>query len=317
MIRALICLTLVTTPWSDTPAQERPQLGPGNHTITLVHGGRERRYRVHVPHGGSGARPVMLAFHGGGGNAAQLQRSAGLDRVADREGFLAVYPDGTGPVSGRLLTWNAGSCCGRAVLERVNDVAFVRALVADLARRAVVDSSRIYATGHSNGAMMAYRLAVEAGDLVAAIVPVGGGMVVAEFRPSRPIPLLHIHSVDDPRALYDGGLGPPFPSTDHRVDHPNIPAVLRRWAEFNGCRETARELRSVRGRSGSESDGHTATRLDYGPCRGAPVEHWRLTGAGHGWPGASGPGLERIIGPRTDVIQAAEEVWRFVSGFRR
>jgi len=93
------------------------------------------------------------------------QRYSGMDAASDREHFIAVYPNGTG--RGRFLVWNAGTCCGRAPLQGIDDVGFVRAMIDDLAKRTPIDRTRIYATGLSNGAMMTYRIAAEAPDLVA------------------------------------------------------------------------------------------------------------------------------------------------------
>jgi len=182
-------------------------LVPGNHTIAL----RDRSYIVHMP-AAKGALPVVINFHGGGSNAEAQQRYSGMDAASDREHFIAVYPNGTG--RGRFLVWNAGTCCGRAPLQGIDDVGFVRAVIDDLAKRTPIDRTRIYATGLSNGAMMTYRIAAEAPDLVAAVAPVSGSMVLAQFHPTLPVPVMHFHSVDDPRALYKGGLGPPFPMTD-------------------------------------------------------------------------------------------------------
>ena len=119
-----------------------------------------------------------------------------------------------GRLSGRLLTWNAGTCCAYSVINKVDDVGFVRALIDKLAEKFPIDRRRIYATGMSNGGMMAHRLAAEARDIVAAVAPVAGGMVLPVIKTARAVPVLHIHSVDDPRALYTGGLGPPFPLTN-------------------------------------------------------------------------------------------------------
>jgi polyhydroxybutyrate depolymerase len=190
--------------------------------------------------------------------------------------------------------------------------------VEDVASRVSIDRRRIYATGHSNGAMMAYRLAAERADLVAAIVAVAGAMDVDRFAPSRPVPVLHIHSTDDPRALYDGGVGPPFPGTNNRVNHAPVQAALDRWIAHNGCPSTAAVAERREGRPGTPDAGHTATRLVYGPCTtGAVVEHWKITGAGHGWPGAGATGRERLSGPATSIVSAAEEIWRFAASAGR
>ena len=180
-MRWAVALALCTVVASCARARERRDtraatLAPGSHTLVVQHGGRSRSYIVHLPAASrSGtALPLVLAFHGGGGEAAGLQRYAGLDAVADREGFIVVYPFGTGPLPRRLLTWNAGECCGYAMNNNVDDVGFAIAVIDDLARRTSVDANRVYATGHSNGAMMVYRLAAERADRVAAIVPVAG-----------------------------------------------------------------------------------------------------------------------------------------------
>jgi polyhydroxybutyrate depolymerase len=170
----------------------------------------------------------------------------------------------------------------------------------------------VYATGHSNGGIMAHRLAAERAGIIAAIAPVAGALDLRSFAPIRAVPVLQIHSVDDPRALYAGGLGPPFPGTDNRVFHQPVQAGLDRWVVANGCGTRADTAEAKLG------TGQTATRLVWRGCRGgAEVAHWKLTGSGHGWPGnAPPPGGEEIAGPQTRLIRAADEVWAFVSRFR-
>jgi len=289
-------------------------LTAGEHTITLRHGGRERSYIVHVPRAAAGRQPlpVVLSFHGGGGWAAQQQDSTRLHLLGEREGFIVVYPNGTGRFDNRLLTWNAGSCCAYAMKERIDDVGFVAALLDDLGRRTPIDRSRVYATGFSNGAMMAHRLASERPDLVAAIAPVGGSMVLERREPRAPVPVLHIHSVDDPRALYEGGLGPPFPGTNNRVTHPPVNESLERWAKANGCASSGKVV-EIR-RSGSDS----AEKISFAPCSsGAELVHWKLHGPGHVWPGAKPTTRQNLTGPATTVIDANEEIWKFFREKRR
>jgi polyhydroxybutyrate depolymerase len=130
---------------------------------------------------------------------------------------------------------------------------------------------------------------------------------------SRAIPIMHIHSVDDPRALYGGGLGPPFPLTNSQVFHPNIDQMIAKWVKYNGC---ASELAVAERRSDRDSRGHTATKYAYSSCRdGVEVVLWKLTGAGHVWPGGKQKVLERILGPSTDIIDANREMWNFFSRF--
>jgi polyhydroxybutyrate depolymerase len=316
VVRVLLVATpivplIACSPWEHRAANRG--LTSGNHEFALRHGGRRRTYLVHVPPGAQDSPiPVLLAFHGGGGNASGFQAYAELDRVADREGFLVVYPNGTGPLPNRLLTWNAGDgCCGYALTNAVNDVGFAASVIADLELRVRIDRKRTYATGHSNGAILAHRLAAERSGIVAAVALVAGSLDLRTFAPTRAVAVLQVHSVDDPRALYAGGWGPPFPGTDNRVFHQPAQAGLDRWIVANGCRTRA-DTAATRLEAGQ-----SATLLVWRGCRGgAEVAHWKLTGSGHGWPGESAPpGGVSIAGPQTRLIRAADEVWAFVSRF--
>ncbi len=296
-------------------AQAAPEpLGPGDYARPLSHDRLARSYVLHLPPAVSAGKPLplVIALHGGGGNAAGFQKYAGLDAIADREGFAVVYPNGTGPFEKRLLTWNAGGCCGWAKEHGADDVGFALAVIDSVAKLAPVDRRRVYATGHSNGAMMSYRLAAEAADRIAAIAPVAGAMNLREFAPSRPVPVLHIHSVDDPRAHFAGGDTQSFGRTIHHVP---VLEALALWEKRNGCSGPAREVERRTRKAPNGNGEHVAVHL-VATCTLAPVELWKLSGAGHGWPGESEPPLpERVIGPRTDVIDAAEEAWRFFARF--
>jgi polyhydroxybutyrate depolymerase len=292
-----------------TPAAS---LGPGDHRVDIEFGGRSRSYILHLPPAAGAGRPlpVVVNFHGAMTDGALQQLYSHMDPLADRAGFAVIYPDGTG--RGRFLFWNAGACCASAVLQQVNDVGFTLALLDDCARRAPIDLQRVYATGMSNGAMMAHRLAAEVPRRIAAIAPVAGGLVFPRFAPGPPVPVLHIHSVDDPRALYRGGLGFPGPGTRSRFLHPDVDAMMRRWAEHDGCPPEPRMADSRRA-----ENGHTATLFLWAPCRdGAEVGLWRLTGAGHVWPGATAH-MPIILGADTRVLDANQVIWDFVSRFRR
>ncbi len=292
-------------------------LAPGDHQLRLTHDGRARSAIVHVPPQAAKGRalPVVVNFHGASGDARSHQRYVGMDRLADREGFVVVYPNGTGPFPDQLLTWNAGACCGPAQVDGVDDVGFVGALLDEVSRRLAVDPARVYATGLSNGAMLTYRLAAEAPERFAAIAPVAGAMALATFAPRTPISILHIHSVDDPLTRYTGGLGPPFTPGETRAMHAPVAETLARWRGLMGC--PARPITAAErgGPARSAAARETATRLRWSPCRrGTEIVHWRLTGVGHIWPGAKRVYVQGLFGPPSDVIDANLEIWQF---FRR
>jgi polyhydroxybutyrate depolymerase len=293
-----------------------------------------REYLLHVPacydESSSSAYPLLIAIHGGGGNPLGFQESVPFDACADRHDFFVLYPKGSGPLSDSLLTFNAGAgCCGYAAQHHIDDVQYIVQCVHDVHVRThgCVDLCRVYATGHSNGGMMCYRLASHGAGLLAAMVPVAGAWAAPDELPDtvRPVPLLHVHSVDDSRALYTGGLGPPFPLTRKRMLHQSVEESVRRWAEVNGRDVTRPPAVVERRRSTWEGQTHTATLYRYEArsdrTTAHPVELWQLGGGvGHAYPGGTVIHkrlLRKICGPGTDVIDGVEEVWRFVSQFRR
>jgi len=293
---------------------------PGDYKISLNHDKLRRNYLVHVPPQAAGARPlpVVLAFHGGGSNAEVMRSYTRMDAASDRDGYIAVYPNGSSGIEDRFLTWNAGRCCGPAVLLQVDDVGFALAVLDDLAGRARIDRARVYATGLSNGAMMAYRLAAEASDRIAAVAGVAGAMSLQQFKPTRPMPVLHIHSTSDHVARFDGGFGPPAAVADTRMFHTSVEEMLGRWLDHNGCmRKPALETTS--GASGTPDEAHTVIRRLYQPCRDAvQVVLLQLGGGvGHVWPGGVRDYMPQLLGTGTSVIDANAEIWRFLSRYRR
>src|SRR5262249_44867078 len=149
---------------------------------------------------------LVIGLHGGGGDAESLIRSAGWNDKADQEGFIVAYPNGAGPdLLGKLFgTWNAGACCGFAKANNIDDVGFISAVIDDLESHFTIDSARIYATGHSNGALMAYRLACELTNRIAAIAA-NAGQDAISCVPPRAISVLDVHGVLDPRVPFEGG----------------------------------------------------------------------------------------------------------------
>lgn len=289
-------------------------LSPGDHKITLRIGDHQRLALVHIPPRAAGKPPLPLIFnfHGAGGRAAAQRDYTNMNALADTAGFAVAYPDGSGGFLGRFHTWNAGPCCGAAKKDNVDDVTFVSALIDRLVMQVPVDAARVYATGLSNGAMLTYRLAAALPGKIAAIAPIAGIIAPPSDPPGKqPVPIMHMHSENDPRALYKGGLGPRFPFTNIRTRHVAVDATLAEWAARNGCSAKPPVLQKTKRWQAPDGSRRTAARLAYQGCpKNGQVVLWRLTGAGHVWPGAK-PYLTRVLGPATQVIDANKTIWRF------
>lgn len=281
--------------------------------MSLSFGGWPRTFAVHLPTRATTAPlPVVVNFHGGGSNAAQQRWYSGMDAAADRHGFIAVYPDGTGIKFGQrlLLTFNAGRCCPPAIINDIDDVGLFHAIIGELSCRVAVDRRRVYATGLSNGGMMAHRLAAES-PLVAAVASVAGQLNMARFAPARPVPVMQFHSVDDPVAAYGGGLGRPSRGPILRGTFPPVEEGISRWAAYNGCPSAPAVSPAITGVPGSLNEGQSLTVIRYGPGReGSEVVLYKLTGAGHVWPGTTAA-LPRLLGRPTTLVDANDVMWQF------
>jgi len=287
--------------WARRGAEaKKPESPSGEVTRNLTVGGVKRSYLVHVPSGydGRSALPVVLNFHGGFGDATAQVELTGMDATADKDGFMVVYPDGSGRLP-RHLTFNGGVCCGYARDQKIDDVRFTSALLDDLESAYHVDANRIYVTGHSNGAIMAHRLACALSDRIAAIAPVSGPLGIDTCTPDRPVPVLHFHGTADLCAPYNGGKA----KAPGAGDFPSIPSTIDGWVKRDGC----------------PSEGHetykkgNVTCTTHSPCTGgAEVTLCLVEGGGHAWPGGTSyPSKGFCGGMQTQDISANDAMWEF------
>jgi polyhydroxybutyrate depolymerase len=256
------------------------QTAPGDYSYAIEFGGHKRLYRVHVPASYAPDKPVGLVFalHGGGGNMDLQANDAYYGQVAqaEKDGYVVVFPNGFSRLpGGKLATWNAGNCCGAARDKGSDDVGFVREIVRRLKTTLNVDSKRIYANGMSNGAMMAYRLACEAGDVFAAIAAVAGTDNTATCAPPGAVSVLHIHARDDDMVLFNGGAGRDRAAVTSFVA---VPDSVAKWVRMNVCSVTPKRVLEV---NGAYCD-------SYSPCKdGAEVKLCVTETGGHSWPGGT------------------------------
>lgn len=260
----------------------------GRRSIDTTHGRRE--YLLYRPAGPSSDTrlPLVFNFHGRGSDADTQQRYSGLIPIAERVGFIVVAPEG----SGSPRAWSAGA----TPTGEVDDVAFVRQLLEVLERELCIDSTRIYATGFSNGAFMASKVACKMGDRIAAFAAVAGLLGPGEGC-TKAIPALAIHGTKDGLVPFEKG------TVRQAYAYNGARAETKAWAAQNGCASTMV----------TETLSPNVTRESYTTGQ-APVVLYVLSGGGHTWPGAPEiPGL----GSTVREVNAAETIWAFFSGYRR
>ena len=268
---------------------------------TLRVNGVERSYVLFVPSTYRAGRPapLVLVFHGAGGRGRRMVPHTGFSRLAEREGFVAVYPDGLG------RRWNDG----RGVAAGHDDVGFVRALLDTLGRELSLDSTRVFATGISNGAMFSYRLACDLPGVLAAIAPVAGAMpsgLTAGCASTKPVSVLAMQGTRDPLLPYQGGMA---------GGHGSVlaaPESVAFWARVDGCGATP----SAAPGTDRVRDGTRVELTTYAGCRdGRSVALYTIDGGGHTWPG--GPAVGSSVGRVSRELDATAVIWEFFARNRR
>lgn len=270
-----------------------------HYTGTIVVDGITRKYIVNIPpsyfNDDSTQFPLVLGLHGLAGSGSQFERDYHFSEKSNEVGFIAVYPEGVrsdGPL--KIRTWNAGSCCDYAMQHQIDDVNFISKLIDKLAVTHRINLHKVYVTGMSNGGMMAYRLACELPDKIAAIAPVSSTMVMDQpCHPGNPVPLLHMHSAQDTKVPFTGGTGLGgyyFPPVD---------SVLNAWSIEDGCTSYIQT-----------EDRNTYVYKAWATCNNSSSIQCYLTDdGGHAWPGGSKSGSWADT-PST-AINANDLMWAF------
>jgi polyhydroxybutyrate depolymerase len=326
-----------STPRTDVPGGPGYDWKPGDYPpdvheqtyleIAGVPGqqGKTRGYKVHVPPGYTSAKaaPVLFAMHGYFQNAVMfVVDGTSLLAKSDDEGFILVMPNG---LQEDLFggSWNGGVCCGEASKQRLDDVALIRAIFAEVAKHVHIDTTRVYATGLSNGGFLSYRIACEASDLFVAVAPIAGaigsldlGNAIAttilegigtnpspdleSCEPKYPVAVLSVHGTADPLV--------PYESMKPSVDH---------FARVNRCEA------SVAPAAQPMSGGDT-TCVTYTGCpMGVAVTACTIRDGGHCWFGdaSCGTGAPIIgnlfVGNDSTFFKTSDAVWDFLKRFHR
>jgi polyhydroxybutyrate depolymerase len=262
------------------PGSAAPTAAPAGLRTVAVQG---RTALVHRGAGAAPGAPLVVVLHGAGGSAADMAATLGWSDLADRDGFVVVYPDGV------ERTWNGGTCCGAARARGVDDVGFLDALVAQV--RGDEGTGPVYAVGFSNGAIMSYAWACARPGALAGIGPVAGAVLVDCPSPA-PLRVVAVQGTVDDRVPIAGGRGP------SGADFPGLDASLAPFRAAAGCPAAPETV----------VDG--PARVSTWSCAdGRQVVSDVVDGLGHAWPGA-GAAAGTTDGPQ----DATGFLWAHLTG---
>jgi polyhydroxybutyrate depolymerase len=299
----LLASTLVVTLAACQRVGQHPA-APIQHDFSgsLSFGSLARTYQGHLPSSYDGVRllPLVLALHGHGGDGQGMLRLTHLNTIADRHGFIVVYPDGY------QKSWADGRGVTSADQAGVDDVGFLAALIDALAGQFKVDRSRVYVTGISNGGFMSERLACDLATKIAGVAAVAATMpmdLAARCAPARPVPFLLMQGTADPLVPAQGGA--------IRLDRGTVlsaSATMQTWVKFDGCQGAPL--------TGSEpdtaNDGTRVSYQTYSTCQDkSAVALYLVAGGGHTWPGGLQYLPQAVVGKTSRDIDAGEVIWGF------
>lgn len=298
----------------------------GWHEGTLEHNGLARVFRYYVPEGLKENAPTVVLFHGGTQSMDAVFRSnAGGTKawvpLAEEENFVLLVPNGmdpeTGSHTGDNQFWNDCRMPGTVdgPQSMADDVGFIMKLDAWVQSRLSVDPDRFYLTGASNGGQMAYRLAIERAERVAAIATFIANLPVKSecSLSSTPVPVFMMNGTEDPIIPFDGG------KADGRGPFFSAPETRDVWVGVNAADTSRRSVMQFPNRS-AEDESEVLCADDPAGDSGAPVRFCRVEGGGHSMPSIEYPissFAERILGPQNQDLEGARLAWQFLQGHHK
>lgn len=312
IVVVMLCLSLALFAAKRRSIGSGSGLPGGEYDRAITVGAVIHEYHVYVPASYDGTRPMPLLFffHGGGGNADEGEQTVKLRATAEKRGFILVRAEGYDGSGLGLRTWNAGTCCSGAVRDGVDHVAAVRAILDRVEAEWRVDADRVYATGHSNGGMLSYRLGCEMSDRIAAIAPNAAVLVDHDLEvvpprelfpcaPARPVPVMHMHGDADTCVPMAGGRSTGF----EQSLRPPVADSIARFVSINHAATTPR-LTYEQG---------DVTCNTYDGAGNADVVLCTAKGGGHAWPGADYSVRTRAMcgGRAIDGLDANDAIWDF------
>lgn len=300
--------------FSAEPAPEAKEISgkissPGLYTQKIEIKGMARYYNLYVPKNFNSNKsyPLVFNLHGGAGDMNIQSEDKNYQQLstADKYDYIAIMPNGYSDfASGRLATWNAGKCCGKARDINIDDISFFKAMIEKTKSQINIDPKKIFAGGMSNGAMMSYRLACEMSDVFSGIASVAGTDNTSNCTLKRPISIFHTHAKDDDHVKFDGGIGEGAVNEEFITNFTSVPDTIKKWVALNQCQPIAKKI--------DEGKGYYCDR--YEDCKGGAIVQLCVTETGgHSWPGGGSP--RRLKKKNTFTgFSATEKNWLFFSG---
>ena len=255
--------------------------------------------------------PLLIALHGLSGWGLQLMDNTKFNNLAEANGFIVAYPNGNAELVGNrvIRSWNGGSCCAISQRNNSDDVSYINNLIDDVSGRYSINSKRVYLTGHSNGSMLAQKLACQLSSKIAAVAVVAGRLLLDTCNPESPVSVLQIYGTADTLNPENGGttnytLG----SYTYQFNSRPVMNSVQMLAAANGCSTNFLENKNV-----SNKDLTISTWPD---CKnGAVVSSIKITGASHAWMGHPAQSAEslKLSGEPYMKIDASKVIWSFLA----
>jgi polyhydroxybutyrate depolymerase len=290
------------------PATEAPTLNGTLEQDVIEVDNRHRSYLSYIPGELPDNPPLVFVFHGSRGTGEQMRAAAAFefDTLADREGYIVIYPDGY------ENHWNdcRKTADYAANVENIDDPLFISTIIEQMVERFDVNRNQVFATGLSNGGHMVYRLALENPGLIKAAAPIAASMPVAENMDcqsrNEPVSIAIFNGVEDPLNPYEGGLVSLYGNTSRGTVLSSYESVLY-WAGLAGAAEIPGTLNLP------EIDGNSETSIRLHTWRGdygVEVRLYQMVGSGHVLPSKIAK-FPRMLGEGAQDISGPEEIIGF------
>jgi len=285
-------------------------------TIIIFHNGLKRTSIIYKPAKLISGKtyPLLIALHGGHGTGKSMMKltEEKFNKLADKENFIVLYPNGIGK------NWNDGRQnmpkSYKAHNQNIDDVGFISVLIDAVVKKYCADPKRVYITGMSNGSMMTERLAIELSYKIAAAAPVCGNIPIdLKTEPKFPVAILIINGTKDPLVPYNGGYVHFFRKKLGQITSTN--QTIDFWLKHNENTNTAvvSELPNT-----YMADNCLVRKTTYGkPSEKGEVILITIEGGGHTWPGGWQYLNKFFIGKTCRDIDACEIIWEFCKAHSR